>query len=282
MKRLIVNGDDFGLTEGVSRGVLEAHRAGIVTSTTAMVGSPYAADAIRQAIQSAPNLGIGLHLTVSGAVQPVLPPAAIPSLVRKDGQFYPFDDWLARYDRLDPDDIARELTAQCQRFVEIAGRPPDHLDGHHHAVYRHPAALRALCDLAARYDIPIRNYWSDHPLDEAIRNGLADLPASAFDAAVAGIKAVLDAGPIPARPARFDETFYDKTATLGDLLLILTNLPDDSVTEIMCHPAYADETLDSDYTTRREAELRVLTHASVREVIKAEGIELIAFGALRN
>jgi predicted glycoside hydrolase/deacetylase ChbG (UPF0249 family) len=263
MKRLIVNGDDFGLTAGVSRGVLEAHRAGIVTSTTAMVGSPHAADAIRQAIQSAPNLGIGLHLTVSGAIRPVLPPAAIPSLVREDGQFYPFDEWLTRYDRFDPGDIARELTAQCERFVEIAGRAPDHLDSHHHAVYRHPAGLRALFDLAARYDIPIRNYWSDRPLDQAVPNSLADIPASAFDAAVTGIKAVLDAGPIPARPARFDESFFDQTATLG-----------------MCHPAYADETLDSAYTDKREAELRVLTHASVREVIKAEGIELIGFAAL--
>jgi predicted glycoside hydrolase/deacetylase ChbG (UPF0249 family) len=99
---------------------------------------------------------------------------------------------------------------------------------------------------------------------------------------VAGIKAVLDAGTIPPHPTRFNETFYDKAATLGDLLLILTNLPDDSVTEIMCHPGYSDESLDSDYTTEREAEIKVLTHASVREVIKAEGIELIPFGALRG
>jgi len=34
MKRLIVNADDFGLTENVNRGILDAHREGIVTSTT--------------------------------------------------------------------------------------------------------------------------------------------------------------------------------------------------------------------------------------------------------
>jgi predicted glycoside hydrolase/deacetylase ChbG (UPF0249 family) len=82
VKRLIVNGDDFGLTAGVSWGILEAHRQGLVTSTTAMIGSPDAAETIRQAIQSAPNLGIGPHLTLSGTGRSVLPPAEIPSLVR--------------------------------------------------------------------------------------------------------------------------------------------------------------------------------------------------------
>ena len=78
---------------------------------------------------------------------------------------------------------------------------------------------------------------------------------------------------------RFEANFYDKTATLGDLLLMLTNLVE-GVTELMCHPGYADESLLSDYTAKREAEIATLTHPSVKEVIKASGIELVSFSVL--
>jgi chitin disaccharide deacetylase len=279
-RRLIVNADDFGLTPGITRGILEAHHKGVVTSTTALVSSPFAADAIQQAIDGAPSLGLGLHLAISGTGRPVLPPVEVRSLVRDDGRFYPFSDWLYLFDQFDPDDIRRELEAQCDRFVDLAGRPPDHLDGHHHAVYRHPAGLRTILALAARNDIPIRSPWPDLPVEDGIRRLLEEVPAASRDAAFAAIHAILDDGPLPVRPALFDDSFYGPTATLGDLLLILTNLPDDTTAEIMCHPGYVDEHLDSDYTTMREAEIKILTHPSVREVVKAEGIELISFGIL--
>jgi chitin disaccharide deacetylase len=281
-KRLIFNADDFGLTPGITRGILEAHHKGVVTSTTALVGSPHAADAIRQAIESAPDLGLGLHLAISGTGRPVLPSSEVPSLVREDGRFHGFTGWVYLFEQFNPDEIARELNAQCERFIDFAGRPPDHLDGHHHAVYRHPAGLRTLLDLAARYNIPIRNAYPDLPGDDSIRRLLEEVPANDREAALSAIKAILAEGPLPVRPALFDDSFYGPTATLGDLLLILTNLPEDSTAEIMCHPGYVDDQLDSDYTTTREGEIRILTHSSVKEVIKAEGIELITFAMLRG
>lgn len=36
-KKLIVNGDDFGLSPGVNRGIIESYLNGILTSTTLMV-----------------------------------------------------------------------------------------------------------------------------------------------------------------------------------------------------------------------------------------------------
>ena len=55
-KQLIVNADDYGLTPGVSRGILEAHLKGIVTSTTVMMGLPGVAAAIAEAQRTAPKL----------------------------------------------------------------------------------------------------------------------------------------------------------------------------------------------------------------------------------
>jgi hypothetical protein len=279
-KRLIFNADDYGLTAGVSQGILDAHLQGVVSSTTVMVGSPNVADSIRLALQTAPRLGMGLHLTLSGTGRPVLPPSEIPSLVREDGKFYPLQDWMAHYGQFDGADIVRELNAQVERFIQIAGRPPDHLDCHHHAVYRHAAGLRTLFDLAARYAIPIRRVWSDRGQQDSVADLLNGVPDLARKRAVTDITAILNGVPLPMMPDRFDDGFYDATATLGDLLLILTNLPE-GVTEIMCHPGYADAALDSDYTAKREDEVKTLIHVSVREVIRAEGIDLITFGDLR-
>jgi predicted glycoside hydrolase/deacetylase ChbG (UPF0249 family) len=68
------------------------------------------------------------------------------------------------------------VNAQFERFVEIVGRNPDHLDGHHHAVYRHPEAARTLQLLSMQYDIPIRNVWSDVPDSETIGRLLEAVP----------------------------------------------------------------------------------------------------------
>lgn len=280
-RRLIINADDYGLTPGISQGILDAHLKGVVTSTTVMVGSLYAADAIRLALQSAPRLGLGLHLTLSGRGRPVSPPSEIPSLVREDGRLYPLEDWLARISEFNAADIIHELRAQVERFIQIAGKPPDHLDGHHHAVYRHPVALNELCDLALHYAIPIRNVWSDKPIDATIHRLLEGTSIEWHATKAQELKNILTMKqPRPSWPDRFEDTFYDATSTLGDLLLILTSLPE-GVTEIMCHPGYADAALDSDYTTRRDDEVKTLTHNSVREVLRAEGIELISFGDLR-
>jgi len=59
-RRLIVNADDFGLRAGVNRGIIEAHKNGIVTSASLMVNRPYAAEAADYA-RGHPKLSVGLH-----------------------------------------------------------------------------------------------------------------------------------------------------------------------------------------------------------------------------
>ena len=61
VRYLIVNGDDFGMSPPVSRGIIEAHRRGILTSTSLMVNRPAAEEAAALA-REAPRLGVGLHL----------------------------------------------------------------------------------------------------------------------------------------------------------------------------------------------------------------------------
>jgi chitin disaccharide deacetylase len=63
VRRLIVNADDFGLTAGVNRAILECHKRGVVTSTTLMANAAAFSEAVQDA-QSAPELGVGCHVVL--------------------------------------------------------------------------------------------------------------------------------------------------------------------------------------------------------------------------
>ena len=82
-KRLIVNADDLGRTEGINEGIFDAHRRGIVTSATMMVNYP-AARRVAVLSRDSPALGIGLHVSLSGGV-PTLPPDQLRSIVDTNG-----------------------------------------------------------------------------------------------------------------------------------------------------------------------------------------------------
>src|SRR5262249_5688349 len=151
-------------------------------------------------------------------------------------------------------ELSREISAQCSCFIDIAGKLPDHLDAHHHTIYRHPAALRTTLDLAVQHQIPVRNPGFGASLPDL----LAGLPETSRTTSEAKMRTSWDAT-APGWPDHFEAGFYDETATLGDLLLILANLRE-GVTELMSHPAYTDDPLllRSDYTLKREAELAAL------------------------
>src|SRR5213594_3802962 len=131
MRRLIVNADDFGLTSGVNRGILEAHARGIVTSATLMACGRKFQEAASLAAQ-APNLSVGCHVVlVDGA--PLLNAADVPSLVA--GPTSRFRESLIRFagvattGRLDHEQIESEVTAQIRK-LQAAGVRVSHLDSH--------------------------------------------------------------------------------------------------------------------------------------------------------
>jgi predicted glycoside hydrolase/deacetylase ChbG (UPF0249 family) len=261
-KRLIVNADDFGMTPSISRGIVEGHRNGIVTSTSVMITCPGAVEDSRVALREDPNLGLGLHLVLAGeGLRPVSPPSLIPTLVREDGTFLLRQEWLARRDAdtLDPADIEREMAAQLAYFSAQLGTEPDHLDSHFHITYQHPAALRMMSVLAQKHTLPIRHVGDAFP---------------------GAIDTLTSYGPLPTMPDYFEARFWDTNATASLLLEILPQLPP-GTTELMCHPGYASDPMPDPYTTERDCELAALTDPQVRAITAREGIELVNFSALR-
>lgn len=270
---LIVNADDFGHTAGVSEGILRAHKEGIVTSTSVMINKPAAAESIRLAQRDAPTLGLGLHLNLTSG-KPVLPAENIPDLAQADGSFHRPPSLMPQLATIDMSQVERELRAQVDRFVRQAGTAPDHLDSHHNSTYMSPKIVSLMLQLAMELGVPVRNSF---PTVEYLQED----PSAEITPQDAREIAQLVAASHVRMPDHFVYHFYDERTTLGDLLNELVDVPE-GVTELMCHPAVVDEALraSSDYAERRGGELAALTHPSVRELITAEGIELISFGRL--
>lgn len=284
MKQLIVNADDFGRSPGRNQSTIEAHRKGIVTSTTVLINQPAVAAGIELVRAEAPRLGLGLHLNLTTG-QPVLPHEQVPSLVDETGNFYPISRWTAVLDRFSPDELRAEIEAQFDAFVRLTGHAPDHLDSHHHAAYLHPAGLRALLDLAVQHNLPIRCPLLDLPDEqtpELMRRALTDMEPERMRALLDSLRAVLEAGPRPRWPDRLVLDYSNDRPTLGALLVALTTLEDDSITELVVHPGYIAEAVRAGRLDEgREDELVHLTHAATRECVQSEGIQLVTFDALR-
>ena len=247
---LIVNADDFNLTEGVTRGILDGHRHGIITSTTVMVNLPGLASS-RDLARDAPGLGLGLHVNLTlGA--PVLAAGAVPSLVDASGRFVRDRERVGEVGV--PSEIRDEAAAQAKRFEEAFGRRPTHMDTHYH-MHRLPRVLAAVLEVAADLGLPVRAVTPEM----AIQIRRRGLPAAD--------RMVGDVGP-------------DAYWTVERLVTFIQTA-EEGVTELMCHPGHADEALSvSTYREQREGELRALCDPRVKAELAAAGVRLINYKEL--
>jgi predicted glycoside hydrolase/deacetylase ChbG (UPF0249 family) len=246
LRRLIVNADDFGMTPGVSAGILRAARHGVVTSTTALVTADIDRDQLAAALDSGLGLGIHLNLTLGK------PLTRARSLVDGDGRLV--RDPRRAAARADVKEVEEEIEAQIERFIALTRRPPTHLDTHHHvglfspvddvvlrAAQRLGVAVRSQTELARARARAARLKTPDHFFGESG-------PAAYWS------------------PERLRQ--------------VLKRLPP-GVSEFMTHPGQFDEALaGSRYGRQRETELVGLGSAAGRAAVGSLGIRLCHFGDL--
>lgn len=147
---LIVNADDFGLTVATSHAIEEAHRSGLVTSTSVLAVAPAATSSL--ASLDAPDLDVGVHLALVGEDPPLLSATEVPTLVDRRGRLpRSWRTLLARVVRMDPEEVVREMRAQVE-LVRRAGHAPTHLDTHQH-VHLLPRISTAVVRVAEVEDI---------------------------------------------------------------------------------------------------------------------------------
>lgn len=130
-KICIVNGDDFGASTGVNRGIIEAHTGGILTSTSLMINMPGAKEAIELSAAH-PDLSVGLHVNFTNEGDPVIDITNIEA-------------------------ARAELNGQYQLFIDLMGRPPTHIDSHHN-VHRMPELSPLFLELAEKQGLFLREH----------------------------------------------------------------------------------------------------------------------------
>jgi hopanoid biosynthesis associated protein HpnK len=287
VRRLIINADDFGLTAGINRAVEEAHRTGILTSSTLMANGPAFAQAI-QIAQSSPKLSVGCHVVfVDG--EPVLEPPKVASLL--NGKTSPrFSTGFGRFavralsGLLNERELEAEATAQIAK-LQSSGLPVTHVDTHKHT-HIFPQVLRPLLRAAAQCGVG------------AVRNAFEPVRLSLLAERPHLWKRITQVKFMRSLARNFRRTVLDHgmatpdgtlsiaaTGALDQKLfrLLLEDLPE-GTWEFVSHPGYNDRDLDRVRTRLRESraeELRILTSPEARAVLESAGIELISYRELR-
>jgi len=284
VRRLIVNADDFGLTSGVNRAIVEAHRQGIVTSATLMANGSAFDDALQTA-QSTSQLSIGCHIVLVDGT-PVSDPSQVSTLVTTPGILC---DSLSNFalraisGAVNPTEIEAEAIAQIRK-LQAAGVTVSHIDTHKHT-HMIPRVLRPLLSAARTCGIrAVRNpfgvlhfssllgrprLWKQYSklaILNRFGNGFRKTVAKAGLVTPDGTLGIVATGSLD------DRLFAD----------ILNTLPD-GTWELVCHPGYNDADLDRVRTrlrASRAVELRLLTSPEIRETLTRRGIQLISYHEL--
>lgn len=284
MKRLIVNADDFGLSPGVNRGILDAFHRGIVSSTTMLVNLDHFDDALAIKAEH-PELPVGVHLSLVWG-RPVSDPAQVPSLVDADGRFPTRLGVLARrywLGKISVTDVQTEFESQIRKFI-ASGLTPTHLDTHMH-IHCLPGIFRAL--LAAAAACGVEKIRVSHEAGLIPPAGVAHRTSWSAVAkrTLVGLLARNQRRQLPAAGMGSTDHFvgieymYDLNSEA--LRFILLSLRD-GVTEFMCHPGLNDP-LASGYSKEppyRERELKALTDAGIAELAREQSIEFTNYGKI--
>lgn len=222
MKFLIVNADDFGYGAAINRGITEAIDHGVVSSVGLMVNTPGTAEAVSMA-RARPHVSVGLHVNFTNEAQ----------------RLVEFDD---------PPVCRAALQEQFERFCDLMGRKPSHLDSHQHVHRRRPCHPSFL-ELSREQGIHLR-----------------------------------DQGPVVFKGGFYGQWVYGVSdpakVSYEALERILRNELTRGVYELACHPGYFDPEVHYVYHRDREDELHTLRDPRTRTLLEELGVRAISYNQL--
>ena len=304
MRKLIINADDFGLTAGVNRAIVETHTAGVVSSATLMANAPGFEDAVALT-RSTPSLSVGCHVVLVDGT-PVSPPDTVDTLLAirsaEPGKFYSSLSAFAARAMLggfDRDQLVAEVTAQIRK-IQDAGLHVTHLDTHKHA-HIFPEILAALLRAAricgvhairnpivpmkampARLFKGNRDLWKRYGQVRVLHSFSGQFNQRTKRAGLLtpdGVIGVIETGS-RIDPNEGSSLGSNSNSSYGTLLRqTLANLPD-GTWELVCHPGYNDADLRAAGTRlldSRDEERRLLTSPVLHQFLEEQKIHVIGY-----
>jgi chitin disaccharide deacetylase len=282
---LIVNADDFGMSHGVTDGILLAHSHGFLTSTSLMANMPAAEYAVAQ-LARAPALGVGMHLNICDG-RPILPASEVPTLVDASGYFHKASQMVRRLWRwqVSGREVEAEFRAQI-RWAKVRGVVPTHADSHHH-LHLYPAGAVPFARALAAEDIrcarsprctvwpKARSLGGPHEGNVARRLLVQTYRSTLCSTAFRKLA-------MPDSRVSFLSPDRHNLADLGREWKTMFNHLPPGLFELACHPGMFEAGFsESDRIhAQREAELHWLTSSEWLDVLKKSGIRLVTYDAL--
>lgn len=256
--KLLIQSDDYGITEGVACGIIKGIEVGIIQCTGLFTNMP-SSKVAAEMIKSHPEVCLGIDLNfVAG--KPVSNPELVPSLIKENGYFYTsrerrqLDKECESHDHINYDEALIEAEAQIQKFVELVGKLPEYLHGH---AYGSPTITKVHETLSAKYGIGMSHRMLDANGVKMAKSWYT-VPFAIEDQQKCSTKEFL---------------IQDKGEILGN-----------EIAGIISHCGYVDAPLFdvSSFTIIRTKDLEALTSDEFKQWIKDNNIELISYRDLKH
>lgn len=281
MKKLIVNADDFGLHESVNEAIEDAHRHGIVTSTSLVVNGT-AFEHARDIAKRNRKLNVGLHLNFTDE-KSVADPNKVRSLMGANGRFCGNHTTLflkILRGEIKISDIVTETEAQIKKFYQT-GLKPTHIDGHRH-VHLFSPIFNALKPLFKKYHIE-RVRYLNIPYFEFKRGNLFKKLAASY------LKTFSLLNKRQYVHQDYFLGFFDAGHMDKDYFAYLLRKIKPGITEVNFHPGKDNKRIEQQYgawnkdfswTFNWEREFSLLLSDDIKKLIKQHNITLVKYSEI--
>ncbi len=249
MKHLVIVADDFGFSDGVNKGTIEAYKEGILTQMDFMVNCPGSESAVQLVLEQRIK-DVGIHLSLMDLVG--------------TGKYLRTEDYEKLLDDESPQTLQQKIKEEFKKFEGMFDMYPTHISGHHQ-VHQHEKVIDAVAEYAGAHGIYVRksarfsdgkNLKQDVLADDKIKQAGGKITDYIFEHIVGEYDEVIEG--------------FNNNLSIVD---------DNSVTEIFLHPGYLDETLKK-YTSLlddRERDLKLLKDPNFKNGLTSMGFEIVSF-----
>ena len=251
--KLIINGDDFGITRAANFAMIDCFKHGILTSTSMMTNMPGASHAA-ELMKEYPDLSVGIHLNLTVG-KPLI--KTHKTLLKEDGIFN--KGMLQESSHVSQEEIRQELHAQMEKYIELTGKKPDHINSHH-GIELIQGAEEVVCELSKEYDLPVRRFFTlptgNHPKIDY------EIPLMKFT------------------------EYSNDYSKIEDLtkLYTLEEIKSNDIYEFALHPGYVDYEIFqiSSLNIGRAYDAHVLLSNEAKQWVKDNNIELVTYKELKK
>ncbi len=274
MKNLIINADDFGMSQEVNEGTEKGIKQGIITSVSIMVNMPYFKQAV-QFLKKYPDISVGLHFNITEG-PPLLLPRVAKNLIREDNTFFYWSQLIPRVAMHKKEmlkEIQAELSAQY-KLLQSTGLPITHIDSHHH-VHLYPSIFHVVSKFVDKQKIhSLRghafNFWNltlgtwKKPIPTQLIVNLFLLLVNIRYKNWNHLSKI----------NRFYDINWAKDISTEEFVEILEKLPD-GTTEFICHLATVSKTGNTKFLIPRYNTLQLLSQPLIKKHLTKNGITLV-------